>query len=164
MKTESQVLAEVMGNTRNLTRFYLSKLKGKDEFHQFEIDGKKLNSIYWLVAHLTWAENMLILGALGGPALNLGWTKHFGIGSTMPDKEELPPFKEVLDAFKQVHETTMTFLSTVPNEELDKENPFGMGFGGDNSKRMMVHHCIRHEAQHIGHLSTLCKLFGEETP
>lgn len=164
MKTEAQVLAEVMGNTRNLARFYLSKLKGKDEFHRFELEGKKLNSIYWLIAHLVWSENTLILAALGGPKQDLAWTDHFGIGSTMPEKEALPPFKEVIDAFKQVHEITMTFLPTVSNEELDQDNLLGMGFGGDNSKRMMVHHCIRHEAQHIGHLSTLCKLFGEETP
>jgi hypothetical protein len=46
---------------------------------------------------------------------------------------------------------------------LDKDNPAGFGFGGDNSYRMMIQHAIRHEAIHAGHLSWLCKLHGIQT-
>lgn len=164
MKTEAQILAEMMDQVRNLTRFYLSKLKGKDEYHQFEVGGKKLNSIYWLVGHIVWAERMLLLDSLGGPKVEAEWAKEFKIGSEPANREGLPGLKEMIDKLKEVHAVALEFLKSMPNEELDKENLFGMGFGGDNSKRMMIQHAIRHEAQHMGHLSTLCKLFGEETP
>ncbi len=164
MRTEAQVLADAMDQTRNLTRFYLSKLKGKDEYYQFELSGKKLNSIYWLVGHLVWAERMLLLDSLEGPKVDAPWAKEFKIGSEPINREGLPGIKEMIDKLKEVHQVAMEFLKTIPNEELDKENVFGMGFAGDNSKRMMIQHAIRHEAQHIGHLSMLCKLFGEDTP
>ena len=54
----------------------------------------------------------------------------------------------------------MKHILTITDEQMALPNVSGMGFGPDNSNRMMIQHCIRHEAMHTGHLSLLCKING----
>ncbi len=163
-RTEANILADSFESVRSLTRWYISKLKDADMHKVFEADGKKLNSAYWVTAHLTWSEQFLLLQAIGGNPLNIPWLEQFRIGSKMPDdKNGLPPVKQVLDAWKEIHAAAMAHVRSLPDELLGKDNPAGFGFGGDNSYRMMIQHAIRHEAMHTGHLSWLCKLYGLKT-
>lgn len=162
--TEANILADAYESVRALTKWYISKMKDVDMHKVFEVEGKKLNSAYWVTAHLAWAERFLLLQALGQQTPDIPWLKQFCIGSTMPeDSNRLPPVKQVLDTWKDIHAAAMAHLRSLPDEMLNEESPSGFGFGGNNSCRMMIHHAIRHEAMHIGHLSWLCKLYGINT-
>jgi len=164
LRTEANVLADTYESVRALTKWYLSKMKDVDMHKIFEADGKKLNSAYWITAHLTWSEQFLLLMALGGKTLDIPWLEQFRIGSKYPnDTGTLPPIKQILDAWKEIHAAAMTHVRSLPDEILVKDNPAGFGFGGDNSYRIMIQHAIRHEAIHTGHLSWLCKLYDIQT-
>ena len=56
---QAKLIAEQIDNTRELTRFYLSKLKTADVYKSFE--GLKLNPIIWEVGHLAVSQNWLVL-------------------------------------------------------------------------------------------------------
>jgi len=47
-----KILATMMDEQRNLTRFYLSKLKGEDMYSEFEVNGYTTNSPVWILAYL----------------------------------------------------------------------------------------------------------------
>lgn len=162
-KTETQTLVETLELGRDLTRFYLSKLKGQDVYKVFEVEGKKLNSILWLIAHITVSENWLLLVCTGGEHVKIPWARQFGLGSEVPKPEDCPPFEEVLDYFKKVHEKSIAYISTLSDEELGQPTTNGIDFGGEDSIRAIIKHCIRHEGVHAGHLSWLCKLFDVKT-
>ena len=163
-KTEAIALADAFESVRTLTKWYLSKMKEVDMHKVFEMDGLKFNSAYWITAHLVWSEHYILLVGMGGKPMDIPWLDQFGLGSKFPDDfNSLPPVKEVLGAWKEVHAAAMKQLRSLPDELLDKENPTGFGFGGDNSYRMMIQHAIRHEAIHAGHLSWLCKMYKIKT-
>lgn len=162
--TSGKVLAQTMDNARNLTRFYTGKLKGEDMHRQFEVNGYTTNSPFWILAHLCWAEHMLIIECLGLPKLDIPWLNQFRIRSAKDyDKANGPSLEEVLAAMKQIHAAAMEGLSNMTDEELDKDNELGVSFGEETSKRFMAMHAIRHEGTHLGQLSLLAKMYGKET-
>ncbi|MDZ4847200.1 MAG: DinB family protein [Chitinophagales bacterium] len=163
-RTEANILADNYESVRLLTKWYISKLKDVDMKKEFIVEGKSLNSAYWLVAHLIWAENFLLLQALGGKSTDIPWLEKFKIGSKLSElNKDVPEVKQLLEAWKEIHPAAMQHVRSLSDETLAKDNPMGFGFGGDNSHRMMIQHAIRHEAMHTGHLSWLCKLYGVGT-
>jgi hypothetical protein len=159
MKTEAQILANTFDRVRNYTRFYTSKLKDQDPYRIFSLADQSLNSLYWLNAHLTWAEDMLILGGCYGTRCDIAWLEGFGLG-TNPADAQGPDFKEVLDTQKMVHEKVLAHFAQISDADLDRENLYGFSFGGNNDIRGMLNHAIAHEGVHAGHISWLCKLYG----
>ena len=67
ISVQAKLMAEQIDNTRELTRFYLSKLKTVDVYKSFEIEGLKLNPIIWEVGHIAVSQNWLAL--IGKPFL-----------------------------------------------------------------------------------------------
>ena len=163
MNTEAQLLAATFQKVRDLTKWYLSLLKNADPYKEWEVNGQKLNSVAWLAAHLIWAEDFLIVRTTGGKGADIPWLEHYKLGSDGTLHEEKPDMKNLLSLLKQGHENAMAHLLSLTDEKLSEENPLGFGFGGDSTNRMMVQHCIRHEAMHTGHLSWLCKINGIQT-
>ena len=161
--TEPQTLMYVFNETRSLTHFYFNKMKDADVYKVFEVDGKALNSAAWIMAHLAWAENFLILQALNGPAQNADWFSKVAFGSLPAKKEELPDIETILATMKIVHEATKEFVNNLAPEELDTDNVLGMKFGQNTSKRFLLIHAIRHEGTHAGQLGWLCKLHAAKT-
>lgn len=161
-KTESQILAEVMDQTRKLGKFYMGKLQGIDVLKEFEVEEKKLNCVLWLLAHITWAEYNLLLVILDGPKLDTKWLSRFHFGSNASPKPDWPSLNEVMMAMEEVHQTAMKFLDSLDDEILNE--PAYISFTNWNTdKRHAIMHAIRHEGIHIGHLSWLCKLHGIKT-
>jgi hypothetical protein len=161
--TEAQILMNVFQETRSLSNFYFNKQKDSDVYQVFEVDGKPLNSAAWIMAHLAWAENFLILQAMNGPALNEDWFSKVAFGAPMAKKEELPEIDTILSVLNKVHETSQAFVNNLTAAELDTNNVLGMKFGPNTSKRYMLIHAIRHEGVHAGHLGWLCKLNAKKT-
>ena len=157
---ESKALADTFQKTRDLTKWYLSLLKEIAPELQPQLNAQKLNSIYWLTAHLVWAENFLIIKATGGNGVEIPWLEHYKLGSDGSLHDARGDFKSLLSDMKMVHEASMAHLLTLDDETLHQPNPVGFAFGTDNTNRMMIMHAIRHEGTHVGQLGWLCKLHG----
>lgn len=161
--TEAEVLADTLDKTRALTKFYLSNLKEVNPVEPITINGENLNSLYWICAHLLWAEDYLAIKMTGGTSIAPEWVKHFSIKSSGELPAERPDFKTVLTEMKKVHEASIQHIKTLSSEQLNEENPFGFHFGdGNTTKRMMLQHCIRHEGTHLGQISLIARIFGKK--
>lgn len=162
--SSGKILAQTMDETRNLTRFYLSKLKGEDMHRQFEVNGFTTNSPFWIMAHLCWAENMLLLQCMGHKGVDIAWLDDYKIGMTKGSKPtNEPSLEEVLAAMKEIHAVSLESLSKMTDSELDEENALGIAFGENKSKRFIAMHAIRHEGTHLGQLSLIAKMYGKQT-
>ena len=162
--TSGKVLARMMDEQRNLTRFYLSKLKGEDMHREFEVNGYTTNSPYWILAHMCWGDTMLAIQCLGGKGVDIPWLNDFKIHSPKGESPtSQPSLEEVLAAFKQIHAVASDTISSLSDEELDEENPLGLAFGENKSKRFMAMHAVRHEGTHCGQLSLIAKMYGKAT-
>jgi hypothetical protein len=159
-RNETEVLCEVIDNTRELTLYYLTKLKGVDLYKSFSAGPQSFNSAFWILCHLVWSQDFLLLKATEGPDLGITWLNKFSIGSKLPAREECPALPAVLDALRLVHETAVKHLRSLDPAMLDEANAVDLKFGTDNSKRICIHHCIRHEGVHMGQLSWLAKMHG----
>ena len=162
-KTETEVLIEMLEMNRDLTKFYLKKLEGQDLYKTFKIEGKELNSILWLIAHITVSENWLLLVCTGGDRVKIPWARQFGLGSEIPNKEDYPPVDEIMKMFNIVHQASIEYIKTLTEEDLAKPTTNGVSFGGEDSVRSIIKHEVRHEGTHAGHLGWLCKLYGVKT-
>jgi hypothetical protein len=164
MSTELSTLREIIQRSRELANYYIHKTKDKDVKKRFEADGKKLNSIYWLVAHMTWGQNNLVLRSTGGPNPELPWLKFFGIGKDAEEGEQNgPSYEEVLAGFQKVHELSMAHLENLDPALLDAENKLNYEVMGAKTMRATLIHHIRHEGIHTGHLSVNASLHQVKT-
>jgi hypothetical protein len=68
-----------------------------------------------------------------------------------------------LTAFKQIHAVALETISSLTDAELNQENPLGLAFGENTSKRFMAMHTVRHEGTHCGQLSLIAKMYGKKT-
>ena len=161
-KTEAQTLAEMMSQTRKLGKFYIGKLKGVDPLKEFEVEGKKLNCVLWTLAHMTWAEDALLLKTLDGPSPNIPWLGRFRTATDSSLKTDWPALDEVMRCMEQVHDVSLKFISSFDDSVLN-EPAYIEVTDWNTDKRHVIMHAIRHEGVHIGHLSWLCKLHGIKT-
>jgi len=162
--TTAEILAESMDETRNLTRFYLSKLKGEDMHRTFTIGSYTTNSPYWILAHLTWAEHQLLVKSLGHKPMDIKWLDLFAIGTTLaPGTEDLPSIDQVIMLSKVVHEYALERLRSMTDAELEEENILNINFGGKTTKKFIAMHTIRHEGTHCGQLSLIAQFYGKRT-
>ena len=161
--TTGKVLSDTFATARQLTRYYLSKLREVDPHVRHSFNGIELNSTYWLVAHLIWAEDYLLLRALGHPGTGIEWLDQFKVGSDPKAVTLDVPFKELLDLQKEVHQTTLAHLASMTEEQFAEENSLGIRFGEETGKRYLAMHGIRHEATHTGHLGIIAKVEGGKT-
>ncbi len=160
--TSAQLLAETFAYARTMTLQYFEKLKEKDIYKEFEVDGKKLNSAYWIIGHLPVTQNYLLLRSTGGEIVRFGWAKPFGIGGSLPPIEERISLDEIFATMKEVHDKSLAHIASLTDEQLGLPNTGGMKFG-DGSMRALIQHAIWHEGTHAGHLGWLCKLHGVKT-
>jgi hypothetical protein len=135
-------------------------MKECDPYEVHDFKGHKLNSLCWIVCHLTWAEDLLIIRGTGGTGTNIPWLENYALGSSGALHEEKPDFKMVLNSLKTVHALAEEHVKTLPDSILENQNSFGFAFGGDSTYRMMLQHAIRHEGTHVGQLGWLVKLNG----
>ena len=162
--TEAETLAQVYENVRALTKYYIAKSKDIDSFKRYEVNGVLLNSRYWLLAHLVWSEHQLLVKSLLNRDMEIPWLAQFEFGSEPPAAQEgLPTLEEVLSAMNDVHLAAIEAIRSMTDADLDSETHTGMGFRNDKSKRMIIHHAIRHDPCHTGQLGWLCKVSGVET-
>lgn len=162
-KSEASVLLSVYENVRGLTKFFISNLGDTDINQVFEINGIKLNSIHWLITHLAWTENELILKAVGNDDINLPWLEEYGFGSVPAEIKTRPDLESVLETLDSIHERAVSIISGLSEEDLDSDNHLDFSFAGSKCKRNLIIHAIRHEPMHIGQLTWAMELSGNKT-
>ncbi|MEI7669654.1 MAG: DinB family protein [Pseudomonadota bacterium] len=160
MKGSAEVLAQTLDLSRQLTQRYINRIINGDLKKQIVVGDIKLNCAHWIIAHLTWSENMLILLGCGGSPVKKEWLNLFQIGSTAEPQDNWPSIEIVLNDMKEIHESTLQHILSLTDTALEEPNLTPIHFNGDKSKRVIIQHAIRHEAMHCGHLSWLCKLQG----
>jgi|ERR1051326_798164 hypothetical protein len=162
MKKESQIIADIFDNGRKLLPFFLGKLEGVDPLKEIEVNGQKLNCVLWILAHMTWAEDALMLRAMGHEGSGIKWLEQFKIGGSAADKSGWPGMPEVMKGMEAVHKLTVEFVPALSDAQLDEKVPFAL-FKDERPRRLILYHGIRHDSTHVGHLSWLCKLNGVKT-
>ncbi|HRG89236.1 MAG TPA: hypothetical protein PLW44_09470, partial [Chitinophagales bacterium] len=98
-----------------------------------------------------------------GQGSGINWLEHYKLGSDGTLHTEKPDMKELITLLKEGYSKATEHLLTLTDEKMAMENSLGFGFGSDKTNRMMIQHCIRHEAMHTGHLSWLCSINGLAT-
>lgn len=154
----AQVLLNTFNETRSLSLFYFHKLDSTQCERVIEYEGIRLNSPRWIMAHLAWAEQFLLLKAMGMEELPMEWLNKVAIGKPVCNPEELPAMDETLACLNQIHTAVNHYLPGLSDAQLEEKNAAGLKFGPNESKRFMFMHAIRHEGTHAGQLGWLCKL------
>lgn len=164
MKKENEVLADLLDYNRKATLSSFNKIiAGGDVYKVYDCEGRQLNSAVWIVGHLTTTENYLCLRSTGSEMLRFSWAKLFGMGATVPDRNDLPPLETILQTMQEVHEKSIQRILSLTDEELLLPTSTGFKLGGEDSYRAVIRHAILHEGMHGGQLSWLCKLNGIKT-
>jgi len=155
-----QTLIKTYEMARNLSKFYMSKLDSIDVRKVYEINGKKLNTAYWIAAHLTWTEHFLIIEGVGGDSMGIKWLNDFAFGTDPDAIQTGPSFEDIMKTREEVHKKAMEVLNNLKDEQLDEDNNIGANFGGSKTKCAVIMHAIRHEPMHIGQISWILKVNG----
>lgn len=163
MNNEAKTLAALMDQSHKAVLTTLERLSGQDLHHRFSMDGKELNSAFWIMAHLTGSQNWLILRGSGGPFRKYPWAKHFGMGSTGAIPEFPPALDDVLSMYEAVHADGMAHVSKLSEEQLASPHNAMMNLAAGNDVRTVIRHHILHESGHCGQLVWLGKLYGLRT-
>src|ERR1035441_2993438 len=102
-KSEAIILAEVFEDVRGLTKFCLHRAKKVDPHRTYEAYGSPLNSLYWIMGHVVWAEYYLLVEALTGNKMEISWLKNFERGSNFEENRDNPTIEEVMRTMDLVH-------------------------------------------------------------
>ncbi|MBS1493441.1 MAG: DinB family protein [Bacteroidetes bacterium] len=156
-------MADTFESVRALSKSFISKIEEKDIHENIVVNGKELNSPYWIVAHLIWAESFLLGNAIGNPMNKYEWLNEYGFGMNPKKIKSKPEYSEVLRVLDETHEEAMKYLRSLPDSFLDEANKMGINFSGKTDNRVVIHHAIRHEPMHIGQLTWFMKSKGMQT-
>lgn len=160
---ESEYLAGLLNNTRVLAYFYLDKLNEANWYEEFNVNGNRINPVAWNVAHMAWAQNFFVLVATGNTSVNLKWLDLFKIGSEPLPTSLYPSRQDIMMAFENIHTLALHHVLAMQPMQFDQPNLIDLKFKNGNSKRLAIHHHLRHEGSHIGHLALLAKMHGVST-
>lgn len=157
---KTQTLIQTYQMARNLSNYYISKMDGINIHKVYEVNGVKMNSAYWILAHLVWTEHFLIIEGIGGESMGIEWLNDYGFGSVPDEIKNQPSIEEVKKRFEEVHSKAMDILNSMTDELMEAENNIEANFGGSKDKFHVLMHAIRHEPMHIGQLSWILKVNG----
>lgn len=159
-----ETILEMMQSSRSLTLYYLAQLKDVDHQKVFECEGKKLNSVSWIMAHLCWTDNFLLINSSENTiSIAKEWFEEYGFGSVPDEIQTKLTYDETLEVLNVNRAICIDYLKTLSDEQLEQDNKLNMTMGGSKALKNILYHSIRHEGTHTGHLGWLCKLHGLKT-
>jgi uncharacterized damage-inducible protein DinB len=162
-KSESQILWDVFEDVRGLTKFYLMRAAEVDPHRVFHGEDKSLNTLYWLMGHIVWAEHYLLVECLSGKRMDIPWIEKFDNGLEDTRAAGLPSVEAIRETTDRVHEQAKENVLGLDADGLEEDNHAGIQFRTGKSKRTIIHHAIRHEPCHAGQIGWLLKMAGVET-
>jgi uncharacterized damage-inducible protein DinB len=119
----------------------------------------------WVVGHLAYIEGLVVRAfMLGEPNPLETWQELFDGADTSGDFSDYPPFAEVLATCRNMRHSTVTFLDSLSESDLDKESakvPKGYEdtFG---TYRLCLQFVADHWYMHRGHLADARRAAGLE--
>lgn len=158
---QTNLLADMIESTRDLVSFYTRNIPKENWHHHFEMQNKRFNSIAWQLAHLAWAQNLLILKATGGPIIEKDWFEDFAMGK--PSPTILPILEEIEETLNEVHMRSVKHVRQMNDEQLGEQNTAGLKLKIGSSNKAVIMHHVRHEGTHIGQLAWLAKMHDVKT-
>jgi uncharacterized damage-inducible protein DinB len=161
--TEAQTWIYMLQKTREQTLGYLTKLSEENLHQPFQLEGCRINSIFWISAHLAVSANFLLLHTTGAERVKLPWARAYGLGGNGLPENEAPPIAEVLEALNEIQKRAESFIGPMTDTDFAKPTVTGTNFGGEDSLRSIISHHIRHENAHAGQLGLICKALGKPT-
>ena len=84
---------------------------------KFVCNDIKLNPIIWELGHLAVSQNWLVLYLGHGTPEKIEWGKLFALGAIPPIKNEYPPYEEIWNTFKIVHEKSVKHVASLYDKE-----------------------------------------------
>ena len=163
MKSELQIISDITHNTRRLTNWYFRFLKEDQFFHRWQLGEKKINSPYWIMAHLASTQGSII-NMMGGPAMPEDWPRDFTLGSQTTDwQEHWPDLEFVRQTFSAVHKAASKYILALGTEQLDLDFPNANYHRIFRTNRDALYHIIRHEGYHCGQIGLICKMHNIDT-
>ena len=118
----------------------------------------RLNSVGWLLGHLTWARNGM-LSALGGEPEPLPWAATFARGAEHADRASYPATADILAGLKQINEKLKAQMAVVTDAHLDSPSAVRTP-SPDKTVRGTVAFLVFHDAYHVGQVAMLVKWLG----
>lgn len=154
------LLADTLDIAVQFRLFYFKYLQNTDLHKRWEINGVKLNSAGWILSHLIWTENYLLLHSCFGEPVDLPNFKEYDMGKDAGDITRFPSLDEIKSAGKEVHAKAMNHIRSFSGDDLNRVSTFGrFQFAkGENTVRVVIQHAIRHEGYHVGQLGTLAAI------
>jgi hypothetical protein len=117
----------------------------------------KMNSIGWIVGHLTWQEQRYLLHRAQGIVMLPDIQERFAYGAPM----STPPLAEVLKAWQKVSRATDPYLDSLATKDMLRELPLnGRPTGqslGSAIRRLTYHYWF-----HIGEIQAIRQILGHK--
>jgi DinB superfamily len=135
---------------------WLRGLRGVSEEDAKQHCGQ-MNSISWIVGHLSWQEQRYLLDRPQGIVLWPDVEKNFGFGAPM----STPSLKEVLGYWRQITKATDPFLDTLTSADLLRDLPLS-GKASGQSQGSAIRRLTFHYWFHIGEIQAIRQLLGHQ--
>ena len=119
----------------------------------------QVNSVGWILGHLTWARNAL-LAALGGEPEALSWADAFRRGAQDADRSAYPATEELRTRLKAINAKLKARMEAVTDAELSAPSPYPNPHP-DKSLRGTLGFLSFHEGYHVGQIAYALKLLGK---
>jgi len=117
----------------------------------------QMNSIGWIVGHLTWQEQRYLLHRPQGIMLLPEIQKRFAFRAPM----STPSLAEVLKAWRQVTTATDAFLDSLTTEDLLRDLPLN-GRPTGQSQGSAIRRLTYHYWFHIGEIQAIRQILGHK--
>jgi len=135
---------------------WLRGLSGVTEHDAAQHCGQ-MNSIGWIVGHLTWQEQRYLLHRPQGIMLLPEIQKRFAFRAPM----STPSLAEVLKAWRQVTTATDSFLDSLTTEDLLQDLPLN-GRRTGQSQGSAIRRLTYHYWFHIGEIQAIRQILGHK--
>ena len=153
-------IAEMIGNQRALTRWYLKKIDKNLVHERMEVNGRLLNSPYWIAGHLVWADQFLCSDPLGLERIESPWIQKFKYSGD-GEINNGPDYDEVYNTLKTSVELVQNQIGRLTDKQLAA--PYALSELGFKNTKYGLYHLIRHEGVHSGQLSWFYAINGDKS-
>lgn len=118
-----------------------------------------VNSVGWLIGHITWARNGL-LSCLGGEPETVPGAKLFERGAQLADRSAYPETTVLVETLKRVNEKLKARMESVTDAELAAASKVPTP-SPDKTVRGTSAFLVFHDAYHVGQIGYAVKLLGK---
>jgi len=163
MNLIAQTIAEMLDQSRNFTRFYLSQIDPERIHERHTFDGIPGNSAHFLMGHLAWSEWLLITEYLKQPDFASPLASIFHIKAKEENIKVQYTYQDLYTEMTRIHQATLEYIRNLEASDLEEEVYLAPANWHTTLKKAL-YHIIRHESFHSGQLALIAKVQGGKIP